>query len=268
VARLIPVDDPSDPRLGDYSRLRDAALRKSLEAEHGLFIAEGEKVIRRAFRARYEIRSLLMSTRWTTGLADVLSATPAPCFLVSDDVAEQLTGFHVHRGALASFARRAVPGLVEILQPARRVIVMEDIVDHTNLGAIFRSAAALGVDAIVLSPRCADPLYRRSVRVAMGAVFVQPYTRVSDWYGALDRIRSSGFQVLALTPAPDAMPIEQALSASADRVALVLGSEGHGLSQRWLSRADVRVTIPMARGVDSLNVAACAAICAYLLVDA
>ncbi len=268
MARFIPVDDPSDPRLADYSRLRDAVLRRSLEAEHGLFLAEGEKVIRRAFQAGYEIRSLLMSRRWMPGLADVLSAAPAPCFVAGDELVQQLTGFHVHRGALASFARRAVPGLVETLQSSRRVIVVEDVVDHTNLGAIFRSAAALGVDAIVLSPRCADPLYRRSVRVAMGAVFVQPYTRVTDWYGALDQIRSHGFQVLALTPAPDAMPIEQALSACADRVALCLGSEGHGLSQRWLASADVRVTIPMSRGVDSLNVAACAAICAYLLLDA
>jgi tRNA G18 (ribose-2'-O)-methylase SpoU len=268
VAELIRVDEPSDLRLADYFQLRDADLRKSLEAEHGLFIAEGEKVIRRAYQAGYEIRSLLMSPKWLQGLADVLSADPAPCFVVSAKVIEQLTGFHVHRGALASFARRAVPGLVEILHSARRVIVVEDIVDPTNLGAIFRSAAALGVDAIVLSPRCADPLYRRSVRVAMGAVFVQPYTRVTDWYGALDRIRDCGFQVLALTPAADAMPIEQALVGCGERVALVLGSEGHGLSPRWLASADVRVTIPMTRGVDSLNVAACAAICAYLLAKA
>jgi tRNA G18 (ribose-2'-O)-methylase SpoU len=266
VAEFITLADPTDPRLADYSGLRDVTLRRSLEAEHGLFIAEGDKVVRRAFDAGYEIRSLLMTRKWTAGLADVLSATAAPCLVVGEELAEQVTGFHVHRGALASFARRALPELTEVLATARRVIVVEDVVDNTNLGVIFRSAAALGVDAIVLSPRCADPLYRRSVKVSMGAVFGLPYTRTADWYGALDQIRSHGFRVLALTPAPDATPIEQAL-AGGERVALVLGSEGSGLSQRWLASADCRVTIRMAHGVDSLNVGACAAIAAYLLVN-
>ena len=264
MAQLIRIDDPADPRLADYQSLRDVQLRKHLEAEHGLFIAEGEKVVRRAVAAGFPVRSLLMAERWLDGLAAVLAEADAPCYVVTEELAEQVTGFHVHRGALASLARLPLPPIEEVLAGARRIVLLEDIVDHTNVGAVFRSAAALGVDAVLLSPRCADPLYRRSVKVAMGAVFSLPWTRLEEWYDALPRLRETGFTTVALTPAADAVPLSEAARRCArDRVCLVLGSEGPGLTPRWLAAADLRVSIPMAAGVDSLNVAAASAVAFY-----
>ena len=262
MAHLIEIEDPADPRLADYRDLRDVQLRQSLEAAEGLFLAEGEKVVRRAVEAGYPARSFLMAPRWLDGLADVLGSSDAPCYVVSEALAEQVTGFHVHRGALASLHRRPLPSLDEVLEGARTVVVLEDVVDHTNVGAILRSAAALGVDAALLAPRCADPLYRRSVKVAMGAVFSLPWTRLPEWYDALPDLGARGFTTVALTLADDAVPLEDALTG-VDRVALVLGSEGHGLSARWQAGADRRATIPMAAGVDSLNVAAAAAVAFY-----
>src|SRR3712207_2356666 len=258
MATLVPVTDPDDPRLADYRDLRDVQLRTSLEAEHGLFLAEGEKVVRRAVQAGYSPRSFLMAPRWLPGLADVLDPTDAPCYVVEEALAEQVTGFHVHRGALASLHRRPVPPVEEVLTGARTVVVLEDVVDHTNVGAVFRSAAALGVDAVLLSPRCADPLYRRSVKVAMGAVFTVPWARVEHWYDAVAALSAAGFTTVALTPADDAVDIEAAVQGR-DRLALLVGTEGQGLSDRWLRGADVRAVIPMAAGVDSLNVAAATA---------
>ena len=264
MARLIDVADPADPRLADYRDLRDVELRKHLEAEHGLFLAEGEKVVRRAVEAGFGVRSFLMAPRWLDGLAEVLgSADDAPCYVVSEALAEQVTGFHVHRGALASLERRPLPPVEEVLAGARTVVVLEDIVDHTNVGAIFRSAAALGVDALLLSPRCADPLYRRAVKVAMGAVFTVPYARLEDWYDGMRVLSDHGFTTVALTLADDARPVEEAV-AGLGKVALVLGTEGHGLSPRWEVSADRRATIPMAPGVDSLNVAAATAVACYV----
>lgn len=263
MAELIEVDDPTDPRLADYRDLRDVTLRRHLEAEHGLFLAEGEKVVRRAAEAGFAARSFLMAPRWLEGLDDVLAASPAPCFVVSEALAEQVSGFHVHRGALASFERRPLPALDDVLAGARSVLVLEDLVDHTNVGAAFRSGAALGFDAVLLSPRCADPLYRRAVKVAMGAVFALPWTRLDDWHDALPALSARGFTTVALTLADDAVPVEQAV-AGLDRVALVLGSEGPGLSARWQETADRRAVIPMAAGIDSLNVAAAAAVACYV----
>ncbi|MBD8869461.1 TrmH family RNA methyltransferase [Nocardioides donggukensis] len=262
MAELIRVADGADPRLADYRDLRDVSLRKHLEAEHGLFLAEGEKVVRRALEAGFPARSFLMAERWLEGLADVLDRSDAPCFVVEEKLAEEVTGFHVHRGALASLERRPLPSLDSVLAGARSVLVLEDIVDHTNVGAIFRSGAALGFDAVLLSPRCADPLYRRAVKVGMGAVFSVPWTRTSDWAGALPALSERGFTTVALTLAPDAVPVDRAV-AGLDRVALVLGSEGHGLSPRWEQTADRRATIPMREGIDSLNVAAATAIACY-----
>ncbi len=202
MATLIEVSEADDPRLADYRDLRDVELRKHLEAEHGLFLAEGEKVVRRAVEAGFPARSFLMAPRWLDGLSDVLDRTDAPCYVVSEDLAEEVTGFHVHRGALASLERRPLPAVSSVLAGARTVVVLEDVVDHTNVGAIFRSAAALGVDAILLSPRCADPLYRRSIKVAMGAVFTVPYARLEGWYDALAELSKEGFTTIALTPAP------------------------------------------------------------------
>ena len=263
MAELIEVTAADDPRLSDYRDLRDVSLRKHLEAEHGLFLAEGEKVVRRAVEAGYTPRSFLMAPRWLDGLADILATTTAPCYVVSEALAEQVTGFHVHRGALASLERLPLPRVAEVLAGARSVLVLEEIVDHTNVGAIFRSGAALGFDAVLLAPRCADPLYRRSVKVAMGAVFALPWTRLPDWHDALPGLSTLGFTTVALTLAEDAVPVEEAV-AGVERIALVLGSEGHGLSQRWERSADRRAVIPMAAGIDSLNVAAASAVACYI----
>lgn len=263
MAELVEIDDPEDPRLGDYRDLRDVALRKHLEAEHGLFLAEGEKVVRRAVESGFPARSFLMAPRWLEGLSDVLGSSEAPCYVMSEALAEQVTGFHVHRGALASLQRRPLPPVADVLAGARTVVVLEDIVDHTNVGAIFRSAAALGVDAVLLAPRCADPLYRRSVKVAMGAVFTVPWTRLDDWCDALPTVSAAGFTTVALTLADDATDIEQAVTGL-DKVALVLGTEGHGLSARWEQTADRRAVIPMREGIDSLNVAAATAVACYV----
>jgi tRNA G18 (ribose-2'-O)-methylase SpoU len=263
MAEVVEISDPADPRLADYRDLRDVELRKHLEAEHGLFLAEGEKVVRRAVEGGYRPRSFLMAPRWLDGLSDVLSATDAPCFVVAEALAEEVTGFHVHRGALASLERRPLPTLDDVLAEARSVLVLEEVVDHTNVGAIFRSGAALGFDAVLLAPRCADPLYRRSVKVAMGAVFALPWTRLPDWYDALPDLGERGFTTVALTLADDAVPVEDAV-AGVDRLALVLGSEGHGLSPRWEQAADRRAVIPMTAGIDSLNVAAATAVACYV----
>jgi tRNA G18 (ribose-2'-O)-methylase SpoU len=278
VLRIIEVDSPDDPRLADYTRLTDASLRTHLEAEQGLFIAEGTKVITRAVAAGYPVRSMLLGR---SRLADLESLPDvdggAPMYVVPDEVAERLTGYRVHRGALAALARRLLPEVAGLIAGARRIVVLEDLVDHANVGAIFRCAAALGVDAVVLSPRCADPLYRRSVKVSMGAVFAIPYARMSDWFDGLADLKSAGFRVLALTPDDGATPIGTALSGAAlggkaERVALAFGTEGDGLSARWLHEADEAVRIPMNRaaraaGVDSLNVVAAAAIACHLLTN-
>jgi tRNA G18 (ribose-2'-O)-methylase SpoU len=263
MAEQIEVSDPHDPRLADYRDLRDVELRKLLEAEHGLFLAEGEKVVRRAIEAGHRARSFLMSPRWLDGLADVLATTDAPCYVVSEELAEEVTGFHVHRGALASLERHPLRALDDVLADARSVLVLEEIVDHTNVGAIFRSGAALGFDAVLLAPRCADPLYRRSVKVSMGAVFALTWTRLPDWRDALPDLSRRGFTTVALTLAGDAVPVEEAV-AGVDRLALVLGSEGHGLSTRWEQAADRRAVIPMTAGIDSLNVAAATAVACYV----
>jgi tRNA G18 (ribose-2'-O)-methylase SpoU len=271
VLRIVEVDSADDPRLADYTRLTDAGLRTHLEAERGLFIAEGTKVITRAVAAGYPVRSMLLGRSRMIDLAS-LGEAEAPVYVVPDEVAERVTGYRVHRGALAALARRPLPEVAGLVAGARRIVVLEDLVDHANVGAIFRCAAALGVDAVVLSPRCADPLYRRSVKVSMGAVFAIPYARMSDWFDGLADLKSAGFRVLALTPDEGATPIGLALGGKDERVALAFGTEGDGLSARWLHEADEAVRIPMNRaaraaGVDSLNVVAAAAIACHLLTD-
>ncbi|MFG1706415.1 TrmH family RNA methyltransferase [Nonomuraea sp. M3C6] len=264
------VTDPDDPRLSDYTRLRDTELRKSLEASRGLFLAEGEKVIRRAIGTGYPIRSVLTTRRWLTALEDVLG--DATVYVASDEIMSGIAGFQIHRGALASMERLPLPAVETLLKGGgRRLLVLEDLVDHSNVGAIFRSAAALGVDGIVLSPRCADPLYRRAVKVSMGAVFSIPYARMDDWYAGLSQLREAGYQTLALTPDQRATPIDAVKTR--DRVALLLGAEGDGLSSHWLEEADEAVCIPMsaaamAAGVDSLNVVAAAAVACHGLMRA
>ncbi|GAB2795146.1 TrmH family RNA methyltransferase [Streptomyces sp. NPDC054796] len=265
MAELITVTDPDDPRLSDYTGLTDVELRRKREPEEGLFIAEGEKVIRRAKHAGYDMRSMLLSAKWVDVMRDVIDEVPAPVYAVSPELAERVTGYHVHRGALASMQRKPLPEPGELLAENRRVVVMESVNDHTNIGAIFRSAAALGMDAVLLSPDCADPLYRRSVKVSMGAVFSVPYARLDAWPQSLETVREAGFTLLALTPDAKAVPIDEAAPRRMDRAALMLGAEGDGLSTKALRAADEWVRIPMSHGVDSLNVGAAAAVAFYAI---
>ncbi|WP_369054130.1 TrmH family RNA methyltransferase [Kineococcus terrestris] len=266
----IPLDDLADPRyaalLADYTRLKDVQLRARREPAEGLFLAEGVEVVRRALAAGHRPRSFLLSPARADELADVLDAVLAehdvPVFLAPAAAFTVLTGVDLHRGAIASVHRppeRSVADLLAGLGPgARRLIVLEDVVDHTNVGAVFRSAAAFGVDGVVVSPRCADPLYRRSVRVSMGTVLHLPWARATGWPGNLDLLRDSGFTVAALALADDSTALD-AFDAP-ERLALLLGTEGDGLTRRALAGADVTVRIPMAPRVDSLNVAAASAV--------
>jgi tRNA G18 (ribose-2'-O)-methylase SpoU len=263
MATLVPVEDPSDPRLADYLHLTDVALRRRREPAEGLFIAEGETVIRRALIAGYAARSLLCAPNRVSDLADVLERCDVPLYVADRPVLAELTGFDVHRGALAAMARRPLATVQEVLRGADRVVVLEDVVDHTNVGAVFRAAAGLCMDAVLLSHRCADPLYRRAVRVSMGAVLTLPYARLPRWDDALEQVRAAGLTVLALTPAADALPLDRLPASDTARCALVLGTEGPGLSARWLAAADRRVRIPMGGGVDSLNVGAAAAVACW-----
>ncbi|MFF9124836.1 TrmH family RNA methyltransferase [Streptomyces sp. NPDC014889] len=268
MAELITVEDPDDPRLHDYTDLTDVELRRRREPAEGLFIAEGEKVIRRAREAGYETRSMLLSAKWVDAMRDVIDELTAPVHVVSPELAERVTGYHVHRGALASMQRKPLPTAPDLLRTARRVAVMESVNDHTNIGAIFRSAAALGMDAVLLSPDCADPLYRRSVKVSMGAVFSVPYARLDTWPGGLEPVRAAGFTLLALTPDERAKTLDEAAPHRMDRVALMLGAEGSGLTPRALKAADEWVRIPMSHNVDSLNVGAAAAVAFYAVATA
>ncbi|MFH9014454.1 TrmH family RNA methyltransferase [Streptomyces sp. NPDC017943] len=263
MADLITVEDPDDPRLRDYTGLTDVELRRRREPAEGLFIAEGEKVIRRAGDAGYAMRSMLLSAKWVDAMRDVIDEAPAPVYVVAPELAERVTGYHVHRGALASMQRKPLPTPDGLLRTARSVVVMESVNDHTNIGAIFRSAAALGMDAVLLSPDCADPLYRRSVKVSMGAVFAVPYARLDTWPQDLRQVREAGFTLLALTPDERARSLDEVAPHTLDRVALMLGAEGDGLSTRALDAADAWVRIPMSHGVDSLNVGAAAAVAFY-----
>jgi tRNA G18 (ribose-2'-O)-methylase SpoU len=257
-SEVVRVAEPSADDLRVFTHLRDVELRQSLEAEYGIYLAEGEKVIRRALAAGHTPHSLLLTERWLQQLTDL---PDAPCFVMTESEIERLTGFHVHRGALAAMHRPEPRAVEDVLATARRVVIAEDLVDHTNLGAIFRTASALGFDAVLLSPRCADPFYRRSIKVAMGAVFQMPHARFEDWYDAPAVLEKAGFTTVALTLGADALPLQE-LDAP-DRLALIVGSEGNGLSEHWEGAANVRVTIPMAAGVDSLNVAASLAIACW-----
>jgi tRNA G18 (ribose-2'-O)-methylase SpoU len=264
--RLV-ITGAEDPRLADYVQLRDASLRRHLESERGLFIAEGEKVIRRAIDAGYRPRSFLLAERWLEGLCDVLSRWPdTPVYVIAEDLAERVTGFHVHRGALASLHREQRHSVAELLV-LQRLVVLEDIVDHTNVGAILRNAAGLGWDGALLSPRAADPLYRRSIKVSMGAVFSLPWARLVDWGSAPELLNAAGLHTVALSLAPDAVELSQlAASVTPDtRIAVLLGTEGAGLSKRWSDGAAIRARITTSAGIDSLNVAAAAAVTCYAL---
>ena len=269
----IRITDPTDERVRDYFSLTDVALRGKLEPERGLYLAESEKVIRRAIDAGHRPRSFLMGERWLADLADLVEHaeyTGVPVYVADAAVIEAMTGFHLHRGALASMHRPPLVAPTVLLHSASRqrhsrVAILEDIVDHTNVGAVFRSAAALGVDAVLITPRCADPLYRRAVRVSMGTVFQVPWTRIDPWPGGLQMLRDNGFTVAAFALTDDATRLDDLASDQPERLAMIFGTEGHGLSRRTVEGADVVVKIPMAGGVDSLNVAAASAVALWAL---
>ena len=261
------VQSSNDPEILDYVRLTDVALRSRHEPESGIYIAESAEVIRRAVAAGHVPRSILMQENWRGRMADLIAELPnTDVFVGSPQLLEEITGFHVHRGALAAMHRPELQPLAPLLETAQRIVVLEDLVDHTNVGAIFRSAAALGIDAVLVTPRCADPLSRRSVRVSMGTVFQVPWTRIEPWPGGLELLHKQGFTTIALDPdAIDAVDLEEFAAHAPERCAFILGTEGPGLAPPTVSAADVRVRIPMAHGVDSLNVGAAAAVVFWAL---
>ena len=269
-ADVQPVTDHDDPRLTDYVGLTDVALRTRVEPAGGLYIAESSTVLGRALRAGHRPRSVLLAPRWLPDLEAMLADVPGddavPVYVAEEPVLEAITGFHVHRGALAAMHRPVLPTVADVLASARggagarRVAVLEDLVDHTNVGAAFRSAAALGVDAVLVTPRCADPLYRRSVRVSMGTVFQVPWTRIDPWPAGVATLREAGFVTASLALSDDSVSLDELVADPPHRLALVLGAEGDGLKPATVAASDLTVRIPMAGGVDSLNVAAAAAV--------
>ena len=262
IEHIITLDAPA---LADYACLTDVALRRVTEPAGGLYIAESITVIGRALRAGHRPRSVLTSERWLPELETLLGQSDVTVYVGEPGVLEDLTGFHLHRGALASMHRPEPLDPAMLLRDARRIVIVEDVMDHTNVGAIFRSVAGLGADAVLVTPRCADPLYRRSVRVSMGTVLQVPWTRLPEWADAVPLLHDAGFTIAALALADDAVALRDFASTAPERVALVVGSEGDGLSRAALDAADVVVTIPMGHGVDSLNVAAASAVALYAL---
>jgi tRNA G18 (ribose-2'-O)-methylase SpoU len=262
------VDDPADPRLTDYTGLTDVELRRLREPAEGLFLAEGANVVARALGAGYQPRSLLLlrerlDREDVRRIASDFTDRRAPVYVADADTINSLTGYNVHRGVLASFHRGPERDVAEAIADARRVAVFEDIVDHTNLGAAFRSAAALGIDGVLITPRCSDPLYRRAIRVSMGTVFDVRWARIPQWPQGISLLRDAGFTTAALALDHDAMSLDDLADQKHERLALIFGTEGDGLRARTVAAADLTVRIPMAGGVDSLNVAAAAAVAFY-----
>ncbi|MEP7033941.1 MAG: RNA methyltransferase [Dermatophilaceae bacterium] len=267
------ITDPGDDRVRDYFGLTDVALRTKVEPERGLYLAESEKVVRRALAAGHRPRSFLMGQRWLTDLADLVGRAESqgvPVYFAQAGIIEAMTGFHLHRGVLASMHRPELADPTELLgvsllNSVSRVLVLEDIVDHTNVGAVFRSAAALGVDAVLVTPRCADPLYRRAVRVSMGTVFQVPWTRIEPWPTGLQVLRDHGFTVAAFALGDGAISLDDLATNPPARLAMIFGTEGDGLSRLAVKGADLVVKIPMSGGVDSLNMAAASAVAMWAL---
>ncbi|HVW41291.1 MAG TPA: RNA methyltransferase [Amycolatopsis sp.] len=260
MAQLISVHDVHDSRLDDFRDLTTADRRPDRPGGRGFVIAEGTVVVRRLLASVYPVRALLGIERRIRELEPDLTGFDVPAYITSADTMAQVVGFHLNRGVLAVADRAAQPSAPEIVARARVVAVLEGVGDHENLGALFRNAAALGVGGVLLGPGCADPLYRRSVRVSMGNVLRVPFAPVEPWPDGLGLLRESGFTVAALTPRPDAVALRK---LKADKVAVLLGAEGPGLTAEAIAAADVAVRIPMAEGVDSLNVATAAAVAFY-----
>ncbi|MEB0285067.1 MULTISPECIES: RNA methyltransferase [unclassified Cryobacterium] len=264
--QIIHIDSLDLPGLADYSQLTDVALRRKSEPAGGLYIAESTKVIARALEAGHRPRSVLLQEQWLPDALELLADWPdVPIYVGAASVLEELTGYNLHRGALAAMHRPVLAPVSDLVRGARRIVILEDIVDHTNVGAIFRSVAGLGADAVLITPRCADPLYRRSVRVSMGTVLQVPWTRLPEWDEAVPLLHEAGFHLAALALADNAVSLDDFAIDPPERLAIVLGAEGDGLSRQALSVADTVVTIPMLHGVDSLNVASASAVALYAL---
>jgi tRNA G18 (ribose-2'-O)-methylase SpoU len=257
------IERADDPRIADYVNLSDPELRKRVEVDEGFFIAEGPIVIRTLLASTHRVRSVLVTPHQRAALREVLDPLTAPVYVVSPDVMRHTVGFDLHRGAVASADRSPLPTLEAVMDGATRIAMLERVNDHENLGALFRNAAAFGVDAVLLCPQCSDPLYRRSVRVSTGHVLTVPWTRAAPWPAAIGRVHDLGFTVVALTPGSDGERIDLTTPRApiaAERIAVLLGAEGPGLSLEALAAASIRARIPMAAGVDSLNVGVAAAV--------
>lgn len=262
----IHLNDPNDPRVFDFVRLTDMQWRSHAEVEGGYFIAEGAFVIDRVAALQLDIRSVLTTRKWLPRLAETLATWQGSVYVVDDATMEGIAGYRVHRGALAAVARPAPTSLGHLLDGSGHLVVLEDLVDHTNVGLAFRSALALGVSGMVLSPRCADPLYRRAIKASMGAVLSMPWARADEWPGAITMMTDHGMSAIALTPADDAVDIAAGLvQREHERVALLIGGEGYGLSREALALSELRACIPMDSQVDSLNAAAATAVACYAL---
>jgi tRNA G18 (ribose-2'-O)-methylase SpoU len=257
MAQRSDISDADDPRIADYVDLTDPDLRRRVEAERGYFIAESPLVIRALIAARRSVRSVLVTEKQYDALADALEAISASVYVAPPGVLRRVVGFDLHRGAVAAADRWPLPSVEALLRDARRIAVLQKVNDHENLGVLFRSAAAFGIDGVLLDAECSDPLYRRTVRVSIGHVLHVPWTRL----GTLDEVRTQGFDTVAMTPHADAVALHDLVWP--DRAALLFGAEGDGLSADWLDGADVRARIPMQDPVDSLNVATAAAIAFY-----
>ena len=260
---MIRITDPSDPRLADFRDLTTADRRPDRPGGRGLVIAEGVVVVRRLLASPYPVRALLGVQRRLDDLAPDLADCAAPVYTSSAELMADVVGFHLNRGVLAVADRCPPVTLDELTGRARRLAVLEGVGDAENLGALFRNAAAFGVDGVLLAPGCGDPLYRRSVRVSMGHVLGVPFTSITPWPDGVERLRAAGFQVLAFTPAPDAVPLPGVRTG--ERVAVLLGAEGDGLTKAAIAAADLAVRIPMPDGIDSLNVATAGAVGFYAL---
>ena len=261
---VIPITELSDPRLADYSHQTDVALKKARSSEHGLYLAESALVLQRALRADHMPRSVL-ALGASVDEAVSLVGDDVPVFSGPPELLEELTGYLLHRGLIASMHRPALPTVESLLKDARRVIVLENVVDPTNVGAIFRSVAGIGADAVLVTERCSDPFYRRAIRVSMGTVLQVPWTRLGEWGDAAPLLHNAGFHIAALALEPGAVALREFAASAPDRVALVLGTEGEGLTREAIEAADTIVQIPMRHGIDSLNVAATAAVAVYAL---
>ncbi|MGP5287607.1 TrmH family RNA methyltransferase [Glutamicibacter arilaitensis] len=267
--RIMQVADLSDARLDEYLRLSEAHLRMRTDVENGLYIAESTKVVQRAINAGHVPRSFLLAAKHLDQLVEEFNRFPdAPIFIGDDRQLEDLVGFHLHRGAMASMNRPDPLDLSQVLEASSRVAILEDIADHTNLGAIIRSASGLGVDAVLLTPKCVDPWYRRSARVSMGTVFDLPWVRMLSWPEDIRTLKQHGYQMLAMELTDDAIPLNEVQITAGQKVAMILGNEGRGVTAQALEAVDQTVIIPMHREVDSLNVGAASAIAFWHLCSA